>query len=70
MHALGGPLFTDGKSRLYVLSSNADLFEIDPVGFTSSGVIGTGPTPAQGTPGWSALAGPLTSCTSGFKPPK
>lgn len=70
MHALGGPLFTDETSRLYVLSSNADLFELDPVDFSVSGVIGTGPTPAQGTKGWSALAGPLTSCTTGFKPPE
>lgn len=70
MHALGGPLFTDSTSRLYVLSSNADLFEIDPTDFSASGVIGTGPTPAEGTPGWSSLAGPLTNCTSGFTPPE
>lgn len=60
--------FSDGTSRLYVLNSNAELFELDPVGYASSGVLGTGPTPAQGTPGWSALAGPLTNCTTGFTP--
>jgi hypothetical protein len=69
IHALGGPLFSDQKSRLYVLDSNAALFEVDPVSFAVSSVLGTGPTPAQGTPGWSSLAGPLTSCTTGFTPP-
>ena len=70
IHALGGPLFQDGRSRLYVLNDAAELFEIDPVAFSSSGVLGTGPTPAQGPAGWSALAGPLTDCETGFTPPK
>jgi hypothetical protein len=70
IHALGAPLFDDDRSRLYVLNDAAELFEIDPVDFSSSGVLGTGPTPAQGTPGWSALAGPLTDCETGFSPPK
>jgi len=70
IHALGGPLFTDGTSRLYVLNEGAQLFEVDPVSFGVSGVLGTGPTTAQGPPGWSALAGPLTSCETGFTPPK
>lgn len=48
MHALGGPLFDDGLSRLYVLSSQADPCEVEPVSFSVSGVLGTGPTPAQG----------------------
>ena len=69
MHALGGPLFDDDQSRLYVLNSNAQLFEVDPVTFGVSGSLVTGPTPAQGTHGWSGLAGPLTSCTTGFTPP-
>jgi hypothetical protein len=69
MHALGGPLFDDDTSRLYVLSSDAELFAIDPVTYGASGVLGTGPTPAQGTPGWSSLAGPLTDCVTGFTPP-
>lgn len=69
IHALGGPLFDDGVSRLYVLNSAAELFELDPTSFAPSAVLGTGPTPAEGTPGWSGLAGPLTSCTSGFTPP-
>jgi hypothetical protein len=70
IHALGGPLFSDAVSRLYVLNENAELFQIDPIDFSSSGVLGTGPTPAQGPPGWSALAGPLTNCETGFTPPK
>ena len=30
IHALGGPLFTDGTARLYVLSIDAELFRFDP----------------------------------------
>jgi len=70
IHALGGPLFKDGRSRLYVLNDAAELFEVDPVTFAISPVLGKGPTPAQGTAGWSSLAGPLTNCTTGFSPPK
>jgi len=69
IHALGGPLFSDRLSRLYVLNSKAELFQVDPVAYSVSGVLGTGPTPAQGTPGWSSLAGPLTDCKTGFTPP-
>lgn len=70
IHALGGPLFDDDRSRLYVLNADGELFEIDPDDFSSSGVLGTGPTPAEGIPGWSGLAGPLTDCESGFTPPR
>lgn len=66
IHALGGPLFRDGRSRLYVLKDNAELFQVDPVTFAVSQALGKGPTPAQGTAGWSSLAGPLTSCKTGF----
>lgn len=68
IHALGGPLFNDLRSRLYVLSIDGELFELDPVSYTSSGVLGSGPTPTNGIPGWSGLAGPLTDCESGFVP--
>jgi hypothetical protein len=68
IHALGGPLFKDGRSRLYVLNQAAELFQVDPVSFAPSKVLATGPTPARGVAGWSSLAGPLTSCTSGFSP--
>jgi hypothetical protein len=70
IHALGGALFSDHRSRLYVLNNNAQLFELDPLDFSSSAVLGTGPVPAHGPPGWSALAGPLTDCKTGFTPPK
>jgi hypothetical protein len=70
IHALGGPLFSDAVSRLYVLTSDAELYEVDPVTYSLSGVLGTGPTPAQGSPGWSGLAGPLTDCVTGFTPPR
>jgi hypothetical protein len=69
IHALGGPLFTDDRSRLYVLNDAAELFEIDPTDFSASNVLVTGPTPAEGIAGWSGLAGPLTDCESGFSPP-
>jgi len=68
IHALGGALFDDGISRLYVLSVNAELFDIDPDTFALSAVLGTGPTPAAGHAGWSGLAGPLTDCETGFVP--
>jgi hypothetical protein len=70
MHALGGALFADGLSRLYVLSVAAELFEVDPQSFALSGVLVTGPTPANGNAGWSGLAGPLTDCETGFTPPQ
>lgn len=70
IHALGGALFEDGRSRLYVLNSDAELFEVDPADFSISGVLGTGPTPGEGNAGWSSLAGPLTDCETGFTPPK
>jgi hypothetical protein len=66
IHALGGALFGDNRARLYVLSSAAQLYEVDPVDFTLSEILVTGPTPDEGTPGWSGLAGPLTECDSGF----
>jgi hypothetical protein len=66
IHALGGMLFDDGTSRLYVLSSDAELHEVDPTTFELSEILTTGPTPDEGIPGWSGLAGPLTDCDTGF----
>lgn len=67
IHALGGDLFSDGRSRLYILSSDAELFEVDPGAFILSDVLGTGPPTTTGNPpGWTGLAGPLTECDSGF----
>lgn len=66
IHALGKQLFTDSTARLYVLSSDAQLYEMDPVSYTTSPSLGTGPTPNEGNAGWSGLAGPLTECDSGF----
>jgi hypothetical protein len=66
IHALGGDLFTDGISRLYVLSRDAELFEVEPTTFTLSDVLVTGPTPGEGDAGWTGLAGPLTECETGF----
>ena len=66
IHALGGPLFDDGVSRLYVLSQTAELYRVDPNSFSLSPVLATGPVPAGGVAGWSGLTGPLTSCVTGF----
>ena len=66
IHALGGPLFTDGVSRLYVLSMNAELFAVDSITYAVSGILGSGPAVTTGLPGWTGLAGPLTDCVSGF----
>ena len=66
MFPLGGPLFTDGVSRLYVLSMNAELFAVDSITYAVSGILGSGPAVTTGLPGWTGLAGPLTDCVSGF----
>ncbi len=67
IHALGGSLFGDGRSRLYVMNDNAEIFELSPTTYASSKVLGKGPTPARDVAGWSSLAGPLTDCAaSGF----
>ncbi|MCP4447743.1 MAG: hypothetical protein GY811_20760 [Myxococcales bacterium] len=66
IHALGKELFTDDVARLFVLSSVADLREMDPVSYELFGVLITGPVDVEGNPGWSGLAGPLTECDSGF----
>jgi hypothetical protein len=67
IHALGRELFTDGQARLYLLSSTAELYQMDPVTHVLSPGLGTGPTPGEGAAGWSGLAGPLTACDSGFE---
>jgi len=69
IHALGKDLFTDQVARLYVLTKDAELYEMDPTTYQLSGILGTGPTTAQGNAGWSGLAGPLTDCDSGFTIP-
>ena len=67
IHALGKELFADSVARLYLLNSDAELFEMDPNNYSLSGVLGTGPTNVMGSAGWSGLAGPLTECDSGFE---
>ena len=66
VHALGGPLFDNKKPRLYVLSQNAALFEIDLNNYKSSPQLVLGPDLKlqTGYNGWSGLAGPLTDCMS------
>lgn len=67
IHALGGSLFSDGRSRLYVMSEAAEIIELNPTSYTSSGVLGRGPKAERGFWGWSGLTGPLTDCAaSGF----
>jgi hypothetical protein len=64
VHALGGPLFDDMQPRLYVLSQNATLFEIDLADFSSSEPLVVGPDLMHDNNGWSGLAGPLTECVT------
>lgn len=68
VHALGGELFDDGISRIYLLSSNAELLELKPGTFELSDVLVTGPATTGNYNGWSGIAGPLTDCESGFPP--
>lgn len=71
VHALGGPLFDDGRARLYLLDRDAELVEADPVDLTLSPVLVTGPAPeGDAAPGWSSLAGPLTECESTLPVPQ
>ncbi|MBN2530048.1 MAG: hypothetical protein JXR76_26900 [Deltaproteobacteria bacterium] len=67
IHALGGALFTDNTARLYIMSSDATLTQIDPVTFAAIGATMRGPEVAQGNAGWSGLAGPLTDCVTQFQ---
>ncbi|WP_096330824.1 hypothetical protein [Nannocystis exedens] len=67
IHSLGGPLFDDGVSRLYVLSVDAEVFAADPATLALSPVLATGPGLASGNPpGDTGFAGPLTECNTGF----
>ncbi len=69
IHSLGGPLFMDGESRLYVLDVMANLYEADPVSLALSPILITGPALMSGDPpGDTGLAGPLTDCVTGFPP--
>lgn len=67
IHALGGVLFDDGVSRLYVLTLDAELLEVDPVTLAPSPVLVVGPAPpGGGPPGLTGITGPLTDCVTGF----
>jgi hypothetical protein len=69
IHALGGPLFSDRKPRLYLLSGAAELFMMDISDYSVSDVLIQGPNDVGGTQaGYSGLTGPLTDCDSGFPP--
>lgn len=67
IHALGGQLFADKKSRLYVLDIDANVHEADPTTLALSPVLATGPALVSGNkPGNTGFAGPLTACRTGF----
>lgn len=69
IHALGGPMFDDGVSRLYVLTVDAEVYQVDPVTLELSPLLITGPALASGnSPGDTGFAGPLTECMTGFTP--
>jgi hypothetical protein len=65
IHVLGGDLFIDDVSRVFVLESDADLREWYYETNTTSPILYSGPT-VSGNDGWSGLTGPLTECTTGF----
>lgn len=63
IHALGGPLFSDMNPRLYILSSNAALMQIQLDDYTGTQlIVGPDLMLQTGYNGWSGLAGPLTEC--------
>lgn len=67
IHVLGGSLFTDRTSRVYVLSNKAELFTLNLTDQTASNVLITGPPiPKAARPGHSGLTGPLTNCVTNF----
>lgn len=67
IHVLGGDLFRDGRSRLYIMSRDAELYEANPTTLQLMGPLEVGPdTDSESPPGWSGLAGPLTECETGF----
>jgi len=69
IHALGGPMFDDGVSRLYVLTVDAEVYGVDPTTLTPTPLLASGPALASGnSPGDSGFAGPLGECQTGFTP--
>lgn len=71
IHALGGALFDDGVSRLYVMDDDARLYLVTNLeDLTLSDPLVTGP-PVPGAPrrGMTGITGPLTDCVSAFPPP-
>ena len=66
VHVLGAPLFNDRRSRLYISSKNAEIYEVNPTNYMLSDVLGQGPDLGVQWRAPSGLAGPLTDCTSGF----
>ena len=70
IHALGGTLFDDGISRLYLLSQDAELLLMDPSDYSVSEVLIQGPQDVDDpdATGHSGLAGPLTPCETRFVP--
>ncbi len=62
IHVLGGELFDDGKSRLYVsLDTDATVHQLDWQSFEVIDTVSTGLDERV-----DALTGPLTNCTTGF----
>ncbi|MBW2278064.1 MAG: hypothetical protein JRF63_11255, partial [Deltaproteobacteria bacterium] len=66
IHALGGSLFTDGQSRLYLMTQLAEIYEMDPETSDLSALLGEGPDTVTSVKGWSGIGGPLTDCVTGF----
>ena len=70
VHVLGGPLFDDGRPRLYIFDVQARLFEADTTSLALSDVLVQGPPSSGGVAaGLSGITGPLTECVTTLPPP-
>jgi hypothetical protein len=67
IHALGGSLFADGRSRAYVLDGDATLYELVVGTWQLSKPLIVGPDPRDGKfRAHSGMTGPLSNCETGF----
>lgn len=67
IHVLGGPLFDDGVSRVYVTDIDGRFYTVDLVKKTVSPSLAMGPSPMNNVAaGLTGITGPLTECITGF----
>lgn len=70
IHTISGELFDDGEARVYVLDSEAQLYELDYETWTVTGPLVQGPANDVGPSarGNGGITGPAPSCVSSFPP--